>query len=183
MGRHVKCGSVLLLSMCVYTLTLSAATAAWTIEALKVKPYTDTGEGELTAVAVGQAGGGRVELSARIPVEIVDDWFVTGDKLVLLGEASRTQAVVIFDIRQRKPIDWFVCYSPQRISEQWIVFVEFYFANVAGGEPTDVVLVYDLTKTPLENRLERTPGMMLPPGHLDTAFVRAGVPVLQERRH
>jgi hypothetical protein len=172
--------SIAFLLLSTYVQLAAAPPAAWKIEALDLKPDAENGEGQLSAIVIGQAGGERVELSARIPMERICESFVTGDKLVLLGAAHNPQAVVIFDIRQRKPIDWFLCYSPRRVSDQLIVFVEFYFAHEAGGEPTDVVLVYDLAKSPLENRLKKTPGMTLPPDRSDDALVEVGVPVYPE---
>jgi hypothetical protein len=131
----------------------------------------------LTAIAFSQANGERVKLSASVPLERIDEQFVTGDKLVLIGDTNRPQAVVILDLRSQKLIDWFVCYAPQRVSEQWIAFVEFYFPHVSDGEPTDVVLIYDLLKSPSENRLGRELGMKLPPGALDEAAQHVGTPV------
>jgi hypothetical protein len=90
----------------------------------------------------------------RDPVVLTDlrSSFVSENKLTLLGAAGRAQAVVVYDLESKKKLDWFFCYQPQQISSDLIAYVEFYPSHAA-EEPTDVVLIYDLRKSPEQNRL------------------------------
>ena len=173
MRRSLYVAVYLILTFCCSCL----AGSAWRIEAIELHPGGERGQHVVTAIVSSEVTGDRVKLSASIPLVRIDEQFVTGDKLVLIGDADRPQAVAIFDLRTRNLTDWFVCYAPQRVSEHWLAFVEFYFPHVSGGEPTDVVLIYDLSKSPSENRLEREPGMKFPPGVLDEAAQHVGTPV------
>src|SRR5579883_1095972 len=160
--------------------TVPSSAGRWQVETLALKPDSGGQRGDLTATILNQLSGQRTELSGRVPLDRVDESFVNHDKLVIIGEAHKPQAVVIIDIPRHQVIDSFFCYGPKRISENLIAFVEFYFPHVAGGEPTDVVLIYDLSKSPVENRLEKAPGMSLPPSDLDPAAVHVGIPVFPD---
>ncbi|HXE90968.1 MAG TPA: hypothetical protein VNK82_08410 [Terriglobales bacterium] len=137
----------------------------------------DEFERRFHATVVRGEGTRSFELSDGVPLTRITEHFVSGNELVLLGEAGRAQAVVIFDLIHRTKVDWFYCYKPQRLSERWIVYVEYYPA-LGEGEPTDVVLLYDLGKTPAENRLKRHAGP-LPPGKHDSP-IEVGVPIYPE---
>jgi hypothetical protein len=115
----------------------------------------------------------RFELSANVPLTHVNEYFVSGSRLVVFGDADRVQAVVIFDLLHRKKLDWFLCYEPHRVSENWIVYREWYPSH-ATGTPMDVVLLYDIDKSPAENRMNKSD----PIPRLDTdSPVRVGVPI------
>jgi hypothetical protein len=97
--------------------------------------------------------------------------------LVLLGEAGRADAVVIYDLVRREKVDWFYCYKPQQVSNTWIVYVE-YFPSHGTSEPTDVVLLYDLEKTPMENRTKHET-TRIPPDKYESP-VEVGMPIYPE---
>lgn len=118
------------------------------------------------------------ELTAKVVLTTVDSYSISGDKLVLLGQAGRSQAVVILDLKQGKEIDWFFCYEPQLVSRNWIAYVEFYPSH-GSDYPTDVVMIYDLSKDPIENRMHATGHLAMPPGRFDRP-VQVGIPVYPE---
>jgi hypothetical protein len=94
-----------------------------------------------------------------------------------MGKAGRAWEVVVFDLAKRQEIDWFACAVPQRLSTNWIVYVEWYPDHV--GEPREVVLIYDLTKSPMENRLPGARATRIPAPIMDTS-VAVGLPVYPE---
>jgi hypothetical protein len=98
--------------------------------------------------------------------------------MVTIGEAGRAAAVVIFDLKTREKIDWFYCYQPQRISENRIVYVEWYPGHGA-GKPKDVILLYDLTKSPGSNRLDSAVPMPIPAPD-KASPVTVGIPIFPE---
>jgi hypothetical protein len=98
--------------------------------------------------------------------------------MVAIGEAGRAAAVVIFDLKTREKIDWFYCYQPQRISENRIVYVEWYPGHGA-GKPKDVILLYDLTRSPRSNRLDSTVPMPIPAPD-KASPVTVGIPIFPE---
>lgn len=84
-------------------------------------------------------------------IDAVSKAYVYQDKVAVLGKAGLAQAVLILDLKTGRRLDWFYCYQPQSIRADWIVYVEYY-PNHVRGNPSDVVLLYDLSKSPLENR-------------------------------
>jgi hypothetical protein len=93
----------------------------------------------------------------------IRDAFVSGNRLVLFGDAVKPNVVEIFDLERKTSVDWFYCFQPRRISDGWIAYTEFFFSQAQGpGAATPVLLVYDLTKTPAENRLTSPPGLTFP---------------------
>ena len=99
--------------------------------------------------------------------------WVMEDKLAVIGQQGKAGVVVVFDLQSKAAIDWFYCYSPQKLSARYLVYVEFYLAH-RSVEPTDVVLIYDLAAGPAQNRL---PGADPAMAAEDTAPVRVGIPV------
>ncbi|MBN2564862.1 MAG: hypothetical protein JXB46_04045 [Candidatus Eisenbacteria bacterium] len=80
-------------------------------------------------------------------------------------------------------MDWFYCFQPRRISDHWIAYKEFYFGQALGRvAPTEVLLVYDLAKTPAENRLTSPSGMTFPRpvDENNQMGVAVGVPVFPQ---
>ena len=152
--------------------------AAWVISGLTLKPT-----GGLTRTLTFEArksGGPVVTIATEVRFDKINDAFVAGDNFAILGGAPEAQDVVVFSLTDGRKIDSFVCYGPQRISENWIASIEYYPRFTPGFTPTDVVLIYDLAKTPLENRLDRRGGLHLPPGTFDNP-IRVGIPVFPER--
>ena len=155
-----------------------AALASWTVTKLNLASTTER-VNPLTATLTSTTASQTIEVSAGVDLTGVDEYFVSGDKLVVLGEAGRAEEVVIFDLLARRELDWFYCYYPMRLSDDWISYVEFY-PSMRSETPTDVVLVYDLTKTPVENRLVKDPSEVIPAPD-KRGPVHVGVPVYPER--
>ncbi|MFB3777289.1 MAG: hypothetical protein ACE141_06745 [Bryobacteraceae bacterium] len=102
---------------------------------------------------------------------------------MLLGIGVRPDVVEVFDLIRRTKVDWFYCYQPRRVSEDWIAFKEFYHGEAQGSDvPEEVLLIYDLTKSPEENRLEKEPGQTLPVpiGKGSNYLVNVGFPIFPE---
>lgn len=160
----------------------AGAEAAWNVEKLTLTPVK---EGvRLLRVAVLRVSEGRTtELSDYVALQEIRDSFVRGDRLVVIGEAERASVVEIFDLQRKAKVDWFVCYQPRRISANWIAYKEFYHGSAQGpGVATDVLLVYDLARTPVDNRIETQPGETFPlpqPARSNSA-VNVGIPVFPE---
>jgi hypothetical protein len=156
--------------------------AAWRVEKISLAPIAE-GIRLLTASVVHAADDQRFELSDKVSLQEIHETFVWRDRLVLLGMAERTWVVEIFDLSRRGKLDHFVCGGPRRIREDWIAYTEFYFSGAQGPVvPNEVLLVYDLTKTPLENRLDREPGWKTPPPLDDYSdnIKHVGIPIFPE---
>jgi len=156
--------------------------AEWTVEKISLAPISE-GIRLLTASVIHAADGQRSELSEKVSLQEVREAFVWRDRLVLLGMAERAGVVEIFDLSRRVKLDRFACGGSRRIGENWIAYTEFYFAGAQGPVvPREVLLVYDLSKTPLENRLRREPGWKTPPPLDDNSanVVEVGTPVFPE---
>jgi hypothetical protein len=155
----------------------AANQARWRVEGVVLRTSEGQARGFVANVQ-GTSSAESFELSSDLPLNAVEDSFVSGNRLAILGSAGRADAVSVFDLSARREVDRFYCYEPRRISETWIAYVEFYNAHQA-GEPTDVVLVYDLGRDPLENRLERTAAVTSPEISASVP-TRVGMPVYPE---
>jgi len=151
---------------------------AWRLEAVVLTPAKE-GDSVFTASIASTAGSGGFELSDHVVLDKISDAYISGDKLVLLGRAGQVSAVEMFDLVRRAKLDWFYCYVPRRITDNWIEYVEFYPSHMYTAVPTDVVLVYDLAKTPQENRLEKVPGERIPALPSDSP-AHVGMPIYPE---
>ncbi len=130
-------------------------------------------------IATLSRGTAQFSVSADVRLTALKEYFtVPNDKLAVIGDAGKSSAVVIFDLATKRLLDWFYCYAPQRVSETWIVYVEWYPVHGA-GEPKEVVLLYDLTKSPGENRL---PGAqrLIAPAPITAAPITVGTPIYPE---
>jgi hypothetical protein len=157
------------------TCLLAAEPPTWKIDKVSLAPESDL-VGRLT---VGLSKDTTTfEITSEVRLTALSDHFVVRDRLVVVGEVGehgRASGVVIFDLTNRKLLDWFVCWEATRVSESWIAFVEWYPEH---GErwPTDVVLVYDLDKSPSQNRVGKVKLPFTAPSIAD-ASVAAGIPV------
>jgi hypothetical protein len=130
----------------------------------------------LTAMVKNSIPSQLVEVSAGITLTSVDEYFVSGDKLAVMGEAGHAEEVVVFDLLTRREIDWFYCYYPARLSDEWIAYVEFY-PSMGADVPTDVVLLYNLLKYPIDNRLTSVLTERIPTPETGPQPVRVGIPI------
>ena len=173
MNMHTAC---LLLIACIGFAGVSrAAPTKWKVTDVSLTP--DTERASTLKVAVKDSIRSRAfEISASVTLTGVDEYFVSGDKLAVVGEAGRAEEVVVFDLLTRRKIDWFYCYYPRRLSDDWIAYVEFY-PSMSAEAPTDVVLLYDLTKSPVDNRLTRVPAETIPAPATGPQPIQVGIPI------
>ncbi len=172
-----------LIQICAILSTLSpflvsqAPTAQWRLDTLRISRLPKSSDSVLTAILHSTSTANRrAVIEGHVVSNAVNSAFITGDKLIIFGDAGRTQAVEIFDIPSRKKLDWLFCYDPRRISQSLITCVEYY-PTLAEGQPTDVLLVYDLSKTPQENRL--VPAPHIPPLRTDRP-TQVGIPIFPQ---
>jgi hypothetical protein len=152
-----------------------AAPTKWKVTNVTLTP--DTERASTLRVAVKDSIHSRAsEISANVTLTRVGEYFVSGDKLAVVGEAGRADEVVVFDLLARRKIDWFYCYYPQRLSDDWIAYVEFY-PSMSVEVPTNVVLLYDLTKSPVDNRLTRAPAETIPAPATGPQPIQVGIPI------
>jgi hypothetical protein len=150
----------------------------WKVNKVTLVPHTEEWKQGFTASITEVKQGETFELSADVPLTRIDDYFISDTRMVAIGEAGRAAAVVIFDLKTREKIDWFYCYQPQRISETRIVYVEWYPAHGA-GTPKDVILLYDLAKSPASNRLGSAVPISIPAPE-KASPVTVGIPIFPE---
>ena len=155
-----------------FTLT-SFAQSALKIQSMHLKPNNEISR--MLTARVESESGEIFSIEAPVVLTKITDRVVFGNKLVVIGEAGRAQAVVIFDLASRRVIDWFYCYFPQRPSRSLIAFVEWY-PSLGSPQANDVVLIYDLRKSAKENRLPSVQNDQIPADLSDAPF-RVGLPV------
>jgi len=153
------------------------AETIWRIESASLAPKTDVVR-QLTVKVAGGAPQAPFAVIVDTRLTKLGDSFVSGDKLAIIGESGRASAVVIVDLSRRREIDWFYCYGPRRVSKDWIVYVEWYPPR-GTGVPREVVLLYDLSKSPSENRLPGASKTSLPPPVLAEP-IQVGQPIYPE---
>lgn len=173
----------ILFRTCLLILSLSTAMLGyeqpqWSVKRVGLQPESHNEIVRKFTGIISSPSHGNIELSSDVPLNKIGKYFIAGDKLALLGEAGNADAVVIFDLISREKIDWFYCYRPQQISPTGLAFIEFY-PNHSPANFTDVVLLYDLLKTPKENRLGKAKDETIPAGNTDSP-VEAGIPVYPE---
>lgn len=153
------------------------AASKWKVEQTNLSDTTEI-SARFTAVISRMGDPRKVHLNSDVPLTSLKETFVASDKLVVIGIARDTSAVVVFDLIQEKQIDRFFCYQPQRAWDNWIVYIEWY-PNHTPERVTDVVLLYDLTKAPAANRLATNLSEALSPLRHATP-TRVGIPIYPE---
>jgi len=74
--------------------------------------------------------------------------------LIIFGNLKRAEIVFIVNLWKGQLIDEFWCYDPVLSpSEHYLVYEKFYPYHGLPGSQTTVVLLYDLQKSPSENRI------------------------------
>jgi len=173
--QEFKIFVLLLVSLgCVQAQARAAATSQWKIERISLTP-TGEAAGRFTALVSRAATPETISLAADVPFIAVKEYFVAGDRLAVIGTGKNTDGVVVFDLVRQQEIDWFYCYQPQKAWNDSIVYIEWY-PNHITERTTDVVLVYDLTKSPVANRLEKNAPQTFPPSR-SAKPTRVGLPV------
>ena len=168
-----------LLSLTIALHPTSALAPAWTVDSVSLqRGESEDAPSSLAITARNASTGSRTSLTDRVVLTQVDSTFVHDNRLVVLGRAHRVSAVYIFDLRTGKREDWFLCMIPSRIASDWIAYIEWY-PNHATADFSDVVLIYDLTRSPIENRFGQEKLDTIPAP--DTgAPTRIGIPVYPE---
>jgi hypothetical protein len=105
-------------------------------------------------LTLNNRGQPPVRLALPSEVEQVDRVeFVGLNKVALLGHVNGdVNAVVVVDLRSRKILDKFYCYAPALSpNKRFLAYIKFFPAHFVQGV-TDLYLVYDFQKSPVENR-------------------------------
>lgn len=145
---------------------------------MNLSPNTD-GSARVTATLSQEGSSRKVTVDSDVPFTHLQQFFMASEKLALLGKASNTDAVAVFDLKSGNELDWFYCYAPQRVWENCIAFVEWY-PNHTPELTTDVVLIYDLGISPYANRIDNSAAKVLPPIKKTGRQTRVGVPIFPE---
>jgi len=160
--RHYFAALVLLLSLAPLSW---AQPRTWKLGAATLRPSKEPADEytpSLLRVTVEDASSGQpMDLTAEVHITSINGSFISNDKLAVLGHGARVDTVVVFDLLAKREIDRFVCYEPRRMAESWVVYFEWYPAH-SSGQPTDVILAYDLALSPAANRFEKDPGPATP---------------------
>lgn len=155
-----------------------ATTDRWRIETVDLTAHTEFAR-TLRAVVADSRQKASVALTADVVLTKVRDSYIYGDRLVVYGEAVNVGAVVVFDLLRRREIDWFFCWRSKQVWPGKILSTEWYPAHGFGTTYDDVLLLYDLRKSPLENRPTASPTLRLPlpPESQDSATSDVGIPI------
>lgn len=90
----------------------------------------------------------------------VQNLHLFGDKLAVFGsvDSSISGGVTIVDLEGLQVLDFLLCYHPEPSSTgRYIVYRKFYPRFAPSEVRSDLVLVYDLARSPQENRLGSDP--------------------------
>lgn len=101
---------------------------------------------------------GSVIVSRDMIVQVDTIDFVADDKVVLLGAVSGdVDAIVVVRLSPVTIIDRFLCYSPALSpTKRFLAFIKFFPPHFVQGV-SDVYLVYDFQKSPVQNRPANVP--------------------------
>lgn len=122
-----------------------------------------------TVLYVGQSGS-VVTLSDYFITEISEICPLSDGRLVVFGDMGGTE-VYIVDPTKASVLDSFMAYRPvMSPNQRWIAFIKFY--PLHGVQGSDEIMLYDLSKTPAQNRPDGdvketidVGNLIFPPGH------------------
>lgn len=153
-------------AVCLFWLTGMAfaadATDRWKVGDMHLAPRAEVIEGtsfnraDITLNVTDMQRRTAFTLSAKVDLSEIRDTALYGDKLMIVGIAGNTEEVVIFDLLRREEIDWFFCNGAKQVVPGKIVIVEWQPNHLGGTVLDDVLMLYDLSKTPFANRLKAT---------------------------
>jgi len=93
------------------------------------------------------------------------------DKLVVHGKLKQADIIYVIDCKTRKVVGMFWCYDPVLSpSKRFWTYEKFYPYHGLKSIQTTVVLVYDMQRTPLENRVPVK-------GYTEWPKVQVGLPI------
>lgn len=185
----MKFPAIMLISLGVFTYwhtAISRSLMEWKIDNISLTPDSDpahrlpdnSAPNKLTVTVSNSGLGVHLDLSSDVRLTSVRDSFISNSKFVAIGQAAVPYEVAIFDLSSKRLIDWFDCYGPRRVSDNWIAYVEWY-PNHGMGTAKEVLLLYDLAKTPAENRLPSAERLPIP-APIATGASQVGIPVFPE---
>jgi hypothetical protein len=88
----------------------------------------------------------------------VKSLMIVNKKLIISGRVKSNLAngITIVDMSQLKEIDYFLCYNPKLSpNKRFIVYEKFYPRFSPKEAQSSLILLYDMHKTPRENRLRK----------------------------
>src|ERR1700741_4043881 len=125
-----RIAAVTFLSLLFASQSLGSSLENWAVKDVALREHTQINR--TLTFSFGRAAA-SVRASLEVRLTSIETYFIAGNKLVVMGEAGRTQEVVIFDLISRKVADSFFCYYPQRLSENLLAYIEYYPSNGAGN--------------------------------------------------
>jgi hypothetical protein len=157
----------------------------WKVENISLKPRAELIEGtsfswnDLTLNVLDVQRRAAFTLSAKVALSEVREPILYGNKLAIVGIAGNTEEVVIFDLSRRTEIDWFYCNGAKQIIPGKLVIAEFQPNHLGGVLLDDVLMLYDLSKSPSENRIKaaRNTHYPLPVGADGEGVTEIGIPI------
>jgi len=161
------------LLFCAADMVLGAPTERWRIDGLSLVVNSER-ESTLTLKASSTQVQRLVNLTTKVRLTKIEASRLVGDRLAVMDAAT----VVIFDLTKGREADWFFCALP-RILDDRIVYVEWSPSHLFSYTPRAVVLVYDLTKSPVDNRLPSSRDQPIP-APITGAPIEVGIPVYPE---
>lgn len=172
---------ILLLACMLTVLALGTSLAEvkrWAVQGSTLRSGNHPGESVVEISVKDLANGSLFTLTSEMDATHIVETAIAHDKLIVVGK-DNVDSAAIFDLEKRKLIDKLVGYGITLLGNRWIVYVEYYPNHVFGAFPSDVVLVYDLSLDPAQNRPYR-------PSVSETQWSlaqKAGIPVFPEANH
>lgn len=152
----------------------------WKVESYRQESGADDKARSVIYVSVRDVvGNSSFVLRSETYATKIKEVTTVGQRLIVIGQNDRFDTAIIFALPEHSKIDDIVGYGIALLNERWLAYVEYYPNHVFDAFPTDVVLLYDLSLTPDQNRaydpqLIRDPWM---------AAQRSGLPVFPENNH
>lgn len=157
----------------------------WKIGDVRLAPRAELIEGtsfhraDLTLNVTDFYSRTTFSLAAKVDLSEIRDTALYSDKLALWGIAGNTEEVVIFDLKRKAEIDWFLCNGVKQVVPGKLVISEWQPNHLGGVLLEDVLMLYDLEKSPFANRLKIGPNTRfpLPLDEQDEAMTDVGIPI------
>jgi len=157
----------------------------WKIGDVRLAPRAELIEGtsfnraDLTLNVTDLYSRTTFSLAAKVDLSEIRDTALYSDKLALWGIAGNTEEVVIFDLKRKAEIDWFLCDWVKQVIPGKLVISEWQPNHLGGVLLEDVLMLYDLEKSPFANRLKIRPNTRfpLPLDEQDEAVTDVGIPI------
>jgi hypothetical protein len=172
----------LITAACLFLLASTAFaaddTGRWRIDNVRLEPRRQYVR-NITIKIVDSHLKTTFTLSNEVGLSGIRETIFYGNKLVLLGSADNTYEAVIYDLLRRKEIDWFDCDGAKQVVPGKLVVAEWQPNHLGGTVLDDVLMLYDLSKTPSANRLKVAHNIQfpLPVEEQSEAMTDSGIPI------